>query len=147
MQHAVVGRCRCGHADRIAVVAGDGIGTEVVAQALKVLREDVSIDPIYRERFRREGRTGRAVGSIVTGVAFLASFVGIASGSASPAITLTFTGAVLLVWTAPNRWGAGIALGLLGARAATRITEEALAQALREQWEKDQNPARSSVVE
>jgi hypothetical protein len=50
------------------------------------------------ERFRREGRTGRPVGSIVTGVAFLAGFVGVASGSASPAITLTFTGAVLLVW-------------------------------------------------
>jgi hypothetical membrane protein len=48
--------------------------------------------------FRSAGRTGRALGSIITGVAFLASFVGIASGSASPAITLTFTGAVLLVW-------------------------------------------------
>jgi hypothetical membrane protein len=53
---------------------------------------------VMAERFRREGRTGRAVGSIVTGVAFLGSFVGVASGSASPAITLTFTGAVLLVW-------------------------------------------------
>jgi hypothetical membrane protein len=53
---------------------------------------------VMAERFRREGRSGRAVGSIVTGVAFLAGFVGIASGSASPAITLTFTGAVLLVW-------------------------------------------------
>jgi hypothetical membrane protein len=53
---------------------------------------------VMAKRFRREGRTGRAVGSIVTGVVFLASFVGIASGSASPTITLTFTAAVLLVW-------------------------------------------------
>jgi hypothetical membrane protein len=53
---------------------------------------------VMAERFRREGRTGRAVGSIVTGIAFLAGFVGVVSGSASPAITLTFTGAVLLAW-------------------------------------------------
>ena len=53
---------------------------------------------VLAKRFRREGRRGRAVGSIVTGVAFLAGFVGIASGSASPAITLAFTAAVLLVW-------------------------------------------------
>jgi hypothetical protein len=53
---------------------------------------------VMAKRFRREGRTGLAVGSIVTGVAFLGSFVGVVSGSASPAITLTFTGAVLLVW-------------------------------------------------
>jgi hypothetical membrane protein len=53
---------------------------------------------VMAKRFGREGRTGRAVGSIATGVAFLGSFVGVASGSASPAMTLTFTGAVLLVW-------------------------------------------------
>jgi hypothetical membrane protein len=53
---------------------------------------------VMARRFRRAGRTGRAVGSIVTGVAFLVSFVGVASGSASPAIPLAFTGAVLLVW-------------------------------------------------
>jgi hypothetical membrane protein len=53
---------------------------------------------VMAKRFRREGRTGRAVGSIVTGIAFLTGFVGVASGSASPAITLAFTGAVLLVW-------------------------------------------------
>jgi hypothetical membrane protein len=53
---------------------------------------------VMAKRFRREGRTGRAVGSIVTGAMFLAGFVGVASGSASPVITLAFTGAVLLVW-------------------------------------------------
>jgi hypothetical membrane protein len=53
---------------------------------------------VLARRFRGEGRRGRAVGSIVTGVAFLAGFVGIASGSTSPATTLAFTAAVLLVW-------------------------------------------------
>jgi hypothetical protein len=53
---------------------------------------------VMAKRFCGEGRIGRAVGSIFTGVAFLGSFVGVASGSASPAITLTFTGAGLLVW-------------------------------------------------
>ena len=53
---------------------------------------------VLARRFRREGRTGRAVGCIVTGVAFLGAFVGIASGTSTPAINLAFTGAVLLVW-------------------------------------------------
>jgi hypothetical protein len=53
---------------------------------------------VLAKRFFRQGRIGRAVGSIVTGVAFLTGFGGIASGSASPAITLAFTAAVLLVW-------------------------------------------------
>jgi hypothetical membrane protein len=53
---------------------------------------------VLAKRFRHDDRIGRAVGSIVTGVAFLAGFVGIACGSAPPAITLAFTAAVLLVW-------------------------------------------------
>jgi hypothetical membrane protein len=53
---------------------------------------------VLARRFRREGRTGRAIGCIVTGVAFLTAFVGIASGAATPAINLAFTAAVLLVW-------------------------------------------------
>jgi len=53
---------------------------------------------VMAKRFRREGRPRRAVGSIATGVAFLAGCAGIVSGSASPAIILAFTGAVLLVW-------------------------------------------------
>ncbi|HEY5846376.1 MAG TPA: DUF998 domain-containing protein, partial [Microlunatus sp.] len=53
---------------------------------------------VLGRRFRHEGRHRRAVASIVTGVAFLAAFVGIASGSGSPAINLAFTAAVLLIW-------------------------------------------------
>jgi hypothetical membrane protein len=53
---------------------------------------------VLARRFRSEGRSGRAAGCIVTGVAFLTAFVGIASGATTPAINLTFTAAVLLVW-------------------------------------------------
>jgi hypothetical membrane protein len=53
---------------------------------------------VLARRFRREGRSGRAVGCIVTGVAFLTAFMGIASGATTPAINLAFTAAVLLVW-------------------------------------------------
>jgi hypothetical membrane protein len=53
---------------------------------------------LLAKRFRCEDRPGRAVSSIVTGVAFLAGFVGIASGRTSPVIVLAFTAAVLLVW-------------------------------------------------
>jgi hypothetical membrane protein len=53
---------------------------------------------VLARRFRRQGRSGRAVGCIVTGVAFLTAFVGIASGATTPAINLAFTAAVLLVW-------------------------------------------------
>ncbi len=53
---------------------------------------------VLARRFRHEGRHRRAVASIVTGVAFLAAFVGIASGSGSPAVNLAFTAAVLLIW-------------------------------------------------
>ena len=53
---------------------------------------------VLARRLLHESRAGRSVRSIVTGVAFLAGFVGIASGSTSPVITLAFTTAVLLVW-------------------------------------------------
>jgi hypothetical membrane protein len=53
---------------------------------------------VLARRFRRGGRTGRAVGCIVTGVTFLSAFVGIATGTTTPVINLAFTAAVLLVW-------------------------------------------------
>ena len=52
---------------------------------------------VLAKRLRREGRRGRAAFSLVTGVAFLAGFAGISSGSSTPTIVLAFTAAVLLV--------------------------------------------------
>jgi len=53
---------------------------------------------VLARRFRREGRPARAGFSALTGVLFLAGFAGIASGSATPVMNLSFTAAVMLVW-------------------------------------------------
>ena len=52
---------------------------------------------VLGSRFARAGRTGLAWFSRATGVAFLAAFAGIASGSHGPT-TPAFIAAVLLVW-------------------------------------------------
>lgn len=52
---------------------------------------------VLANQFRREGRPGLAWFSLVTGVAFVAGFAGIASGSQGPT-TLAFVAAVVLVW-------------------------------------------------
>ena len=49
-------------------------------------------------QFRGRGQPGWAWFSLITGVLFLAAFVGVATGSASSAVVLTFTGAVILAW-------------------------------------------------
>ena len=54
---------------------------------------------ILARRYAADGRGGRAVAASVVGVLFLGAFVGIASGTASSAITLTFVGAVVIMWT------------------------------------------------
>jgi hypothetical protein len=54
---------------------------------------------VLARRFRRAGRRGWAAYSAVTGVLFTAAFVGIASGSATPALNVSFGVAVLLGWT------------------------------------------------
>lgn len=51
---------------------------------------------------------GWAIASRVTGVVFLAGFVGIASGAGSVAVTLAFTAAVVIIWA----WLAAICLHL-----------------------------------
>jgi hypothetical protein len=66
---------------------------------------------VMARRYHAQGEGGWAIYSAVTGVAFLAGFVGIASGNQSPAINLAFGAAVLLAWT----W---IGLVCLRARAA-----------------------------
>jgi len=52
---------------------------------------------VLGSRFTRAGRTGLAWFSRVTGIAFLAAFAGLASGSHGPT-TPAFIAAVLLVW-------------------------------------------------
>jgi hypothetical protein len=61
---------------------------------------------VTARRFGRAGRRGWAVYSAVTGVLFTAAFVGIASGSASPVLNISFGVAVTLGWT----WLTAVAL-------------------------------------
>lgn len=67
---------------------------------------------VMARRFRAQGDGGWAIYSAATGVAFLAGFVGIASGNQSPTINLAFGAAVLLAWT----W-----IGLVCLRARARL--------------------------
>jgi hypothetical membrane protein len=85
-----------GHGMLHLVCAGIGFVALVVA-ALVLAR-----------RFGREGRPGRAAFSVLTGVAFLAGFAGVASGSSAPSVVLGFTAAVLLAWA----WLSSTALDL-----------------------------------
>jgi len=61
---------------------------------------------VTARRLGRAGRGGWAIYSAVTGVLFTAAFVGIASGSASPVLNVSFGVAVTLGWT----WLTAVAL-------------------------------------
>jgi hypothetical protein len=61
---------------------------------------------VFARRFVRAGRRGWALYSAVTGVLFTAAFVGIASGSTSPVLNISFGVAVVLGWT----WLTAVAL-------------------------------------
>jgi len=67
---------------------------------------------VMARRLRARGHGGWAVYSIATGIAFLAGFVGIASGNQSPTINLAFGAAVVVAWT----W-----ITLIFARARTEL--------------------------
>ncbi len=49
--------------------------------------------------FQRRGHTGWAIFSLITGVYYLVSFAGIASGAGNTVVNLAFTVAVILGWT------------------------------------------------
>ena len=53
----------------------------------------------YARRSQRSGRRGWAVFSLITGVYYLISFAGIASGAGNAVINIAFTIAVALGWT------------------------------------------------
>ena len=53
----------------------------------------------YARRSQRSGRRGWAVFSLITGVYYLISFAGIASGAGNAMINIAFTVAVALGWT------------------------------------------------
>jgi hypothetical membrane protein len=53
---------------------------------------------VLGSRFAREGRSGLAWFSRISGTCFLAGFAGIASGSHGP-VTLAFVASVVIVWT------------------------------------------------
>jgi hypothetical membrane protein len=53
---------------------------------------------VLARRFAARGVRGMSRFSVVTGVAFLAGFVGVASGGGSIALNLAFTAAIMLVW-------------------------------------------------
>lgn len=69
--------------------AAGGVGFTALAAACIVLAR----------RFAAEGSRGWATFSVVTGVVFLTGFAMIASSGGSPAGTIGFTAAVLLVWS------------------------------------------------
>jgi hypothetical membrane protein len=63
---------------------------------------------VLGRRYAHAGRSGRALFSRVTGTVFLVAFLGIASGSGSPATVLPFAAAVVLAWG----WLTGVAVDL-----------------------------------
>ncbi len=70
---------------------------------------------VLARRFRADGHRGLGAFSILTGICFLAAFLGIATGSTSAVVVLSFTAAVVLAWA----WIAVVAATLRRNVAAT----------------------------
>jgi hypothetical protein len=81
---------------RAVILSWHGIG-HLVAGSLGFLCLIVGCF-VFTRRFQTEGRRRWAAYSAVTGIAFLAGFVGIASGSPSPTVNSAFGLAVVVAW-------------------------------------------------
>ena len=84
-------------AGRPIVISAHGI-LHIVAAAIGFLGL-VAACFVFARRFAGERRRGWAWFSGVTGVAFLAAFAGLASGSESVVVILAFWAALILAWT------------------------------------------------
>lgn len=84
-------------AGRPAAISAHGL-LHIVAAAIGFVSL-VAACWVMGSRYAAEGRTGRAWFSRLTGTAFLAGFVAVASGSGSPAVVLAFWAALILAWT------------------------------------------------
>jgi hypothetical protein len=81
---------------RAAILSWHGIG-HLVAGSIGFLGL-IAACFVFARRFWSEGDRRWAAYSAVTGVVFLAGFVGIASGSASPSVNVAFGLAVVAAW-------------------------------------------------
>ena len=93
-------------AGRPAVITTHGI-LHIVAAGIGFLGL-VAAGFVFARRFAREHQSAWAWFSGVTGVAFLAAFAGLATGSDSPAIILAFWAALVLAWA----WIASVSVRL-----------------------------------
>jgi hypothetical membrane protein len=100
-----------------AQVSGHGLG-HLIAGGIGFLAL-VAACLVIARHFLSRGRRGWAAYSVVTGVLFLAGFVGIASGSGSVATTLAFTAAVLLAWS----WMTALSVHLYRNAARTAVAK------------------------
>jgi hypothetical membrane protein len=73
---------------------------------------------VFARRFASRGRRGWAAYSLVTGVLFLAAFLGIASGSQQRAINVAFGIAVVLGWAWITAVTGGLVTEMRGSRLA-----------------------------
>jgi hypothetical protein len=53
---------------------------------------------VFARRFSASGQAGWTIFSVATGTIFLATFMGISSGAATPAVIIAFSLGILLVW-------------------------------------------------
>lgn len=80
----------------VGVVTWHGVG-HLVAGGIGFLCVIVGSFVMAR-RFAREGRRGWAAYSRISGILFLVAFIGIASGSSAPALTLGFVAGVVVIF-------------------------------------------------